>query len=74
MMKVFIVGVIVILCVVGAATNPQLLGHISLPDASLTNTYQLTLMACAAASMLNLGYFFSALSKIIREFEENLDP
>ncbi len=73
MIKVFIVGVVVILCVVGAAMNPQLLGDIRLPNVSLTNTYQLTLMACAAASMLNLGYFFSALSKIIREFEENLD-
>ena len=70
MMKVFIVGVAVIFCVVGVAMNPQLLGDIRLPDVSLTNAYQLTLMACAVVSMLNLGYFLSAVSKIMREFEE----
>ncbi len=70
MMKVFIAGVAVILCVVGAAMNPQLLGDISLPAVSLTNTYQLTLMSCAAVSTLNLGYFISAVSKIMKEFEE----
>jgi len=70
MMKVFIAGVAVILCVVGAAMNPQLLGDISLPPVSLTNTYQLTLMSCAAISVLNLGYFVSAVSKIMNEFEE----
>ena len=70
MMKVFIAGVTVILCVVGAAMNPQILGDISLPAVSLTNTYQLTLMSCAAVSVLNLGYFVSAVSKIMNEFEE----
>ena len=70
MIKVFMIGVVVILCVVGAAMNPQILGNISLPDVSLTNTYHLTLMSCVAASMLNLGYFLSALSKMMREFEE----
>ncbi len=70
MMKVFIAGVAVIICVVGAAMNPQLLGDVSLPEVSLSNTYQLTLMSCAAVSTLNLGYFLSAVSKTMREFEE----
>ena len=70
MMKVFIAGVAVILCVVGAAMNPQLLGDISLPAVSLSNTYHLTLISCAAISTLNLGYFLSAISKIMKEFEE----
>jgi uncharacterized protein YacL len=70
MIKVFMIGVVVILCVVGAAMNPQLLGNVSFPTVSLTNTYQLTLMSCVVVSMLNLGYFFSAVSKMMREFEE----
>ena len=70
MMKVFIVGVAVICCVVGAAMNPQILGDISLPEVSLTNTYQLTLISCAAVSTFNLGYFVSNVSKMMREFEE----
>jgi uncharacterized protein YacL len=70
MMKVFIAGVAVIFCVVGVAMNPQLLGDISLPDISLTNTYQLTLISCAAVSTFNLGYFVSNVSKMMREFEE----
>ncbi len=70
MMKMFIAGVAVILCVVGAAMNPQLLGDISLPAVSLSDTYQLTLISCAAVSTLNLGYFISAVSKIMKEFEE----
>lgn len=70
MMKVFLIGVAVILCVVGAAMNPQLLGDFTLPAVSLSNTYQLTLMSCAAVSTLNLGYFISAVSKIMNEFEE----
>jgi uncharacterized protein YacL len=68
--KAFLMGVVVICCGVGVAVNPQILGELSLPAVSLTNTYQLTLISCAAVSMLNLGYFFSALSKIMREFEE----
>lgn len=70
MMKVFIAGVTVIICVVGAAMNPQLLGDISLPAVSLSNTYQLTLISCAVVSTLNLGYFISAVSKIMNDFEE----
>lgn len=70
LMKVFMIGVVVICCVVGAAVNPQILGDISFPAVSLTNTYQLTLISCAAVSIFNLGYFFSTLSKIMREFEE----
>lgn len=72
MMKVFIAGVAVILCVVGAAMNPKLLGDVSLPAVSLSNTYQLTLISCAAVSTLNLGYFLSAVSKIMNEFEERI--
>jgi uncharacterized protein YacL len=70
MMKVFIAGVAVIFCVVGAAMNPQLLGDISLPAVSLSNTYQLTLISCAAVSTINLSYFLSAVSKIMNEFKE----
>jgi uncharacterized protein YacL len=70
MIKVFIVGVAVILCVVGAAMNPQILGEISIPEVSLTNTYQLTLISCAVISTLNLGYFVSNVSRIMRDFEE----
>jgi len=69
-MKVFMTGVVVICCVVGAAVNPQLLEDISFPAVSLTNTYHLTLISCAAVSIFNLGYFFSTLSKMMREFEE----
>jgi len=73
MMKVFIAGVAVILCVVGAAMNPQLLGDISLPAVSLSNTYQLTLVSCAAVATLNVGYFLSAASKIMKEVEERIN-
>ena len=64
------IGVVVICCVVGVAVNPQLLGGISFPAVSLTNTYQLTLISCAAVSIFNLGYFLSNLSKMMREVEE----
>lgn len=70
LMKVFMIGVVVICCVVGVAVNPQILGDVSFPAVSLTNTYQLTLMSCAAASIFNLGYFLSNISKMMREFEE----
>jgi uncharacterized protein YacL len=69
-MKVFIIGVVLICCVVGVAMNPQILGNVSLPEASLTNTYQLTLISCAAVSTFNLGYFISNVSKMMRDFEE----
>jgi uncharacterized protein YacL len=70
LIKVFIIGVVLISCVVGAAMNPQILGDVSLPELSLTNTYQLTLISCAAVSTFNLGYFVSNVSKMMREFEE----
>lgn len=70
MMKAFMIGVFVICCVVGVAVNPQILENISFPAVSLTNTYQLTVISCAAVSMLNLGYFLSNLSKMMRKFEE----
>jgi uncharacterized protein YacL len=73
MMKVFIAGVAVIICVVGAAMNPQILGDIRLPTVSLSNTYQLTLISCAAVATLNLGYFLSAVSKIVKEVEERIN-
>jgi len=69
-MKAFMIGVFVICCGIGAAVNPQMLGDVSLPAVSLTNTYHLTLISCAAVSMLNLGYFLSNLSKMMRKFEE----
>jgi len=70
LMKVFLIGVVVICCVVGVAVNPPILGDVSFPAVSLTNTYRLTLMSSAAVSMLNLGYFLSNLSKMMRDFEE----
>ena len=70
MMKVFLIGVVMICCVVGVAMNPQMLGDVSLPEVSLTNTYQLTLISCAVLSTLNLGYFVSNVSRIMRDFEE----
>jgi H+/Cl- antiporter ClcA len=70
LMKVFMIGVVVICCVVGVAVNPQLLEDISFPAVSLTNTYHLTLISCAVVSIFNLGYFLSNLSKMMREFEE----
>jgi len=70
LMKAFMIGVFVICCGIGVAVNPQILGDVSLPAVSLTNTYQLTLMSCAAASIFNLGYFLSNISKMMREFEE----
>ena len=70
LMKVFMIGVVVICCVVGVAVNPQLLEDLSFPAVSLTNTYHLTLISCAVVSIFNLGYFLSNLSKMMREFEE----
>ncbi|HUV55366.1 MAG TPA: hypothetical protein VMW03_09195, partial [Candidatus Krumholzibacteriaceae bacterium] len=70
LIKVFMIGVVVICCVVGVAVNPQILGDISFPAVSLTNTYHLTLMSCAAVSIFNLGYFLSNISKMMRDFEE----
>ena len=72
--RILLVGTLFVFAGVGLAVNPEGLGAtqgVQLPLVSLENEIQVIIVVCLIAALINMGYIFYNLPKIMKPSSES---